>query len=115
MPPSCCALLCCGLLCAQGNPNLEEMKATAKYIAKRGKGILARWVLVVSDAVLCDPRCSCGGAMVPACMSVLARLCWMHMLGQGKVQAGSAHVWLRLGSTHASSSLPSMMKAVWLL
>lgn len=27
----------------QGNPYLEEMKATAKYIAKRGKGILARW------------------------------------------------------------------------
>lgn len=26
----------------QGNPYLEEMKETAKYIARRGKGILAR-------------------------------------------------------------------------
>jgi hypothetical protein len=31
----------------KGNPYLEEMKQTAKYIAKRGKGILARWVLLL--------------------------------------------------------------------
>jgi hypothetical protein len=37
----------------QGNPYLEEMKATAKYIAKRGKGILARWVVLLADAVCC--------------------------------------------------------------
>lgn len=39
----------------KGNPYLEEMKQTAKYIAKRGKGILARWVLVptVKVAVGC--------------------------------------------------------------
>lgn len=44
-------VLCCvpaavtGVWCLspQGNPYLEEMKQTAKYIAKRGKGILARW------------------------------------------------------------------------
>jgi hypothetical protein len=33
----------CVICLTQGNPFLEEMKATAQYIAKRGKGILARY------------------------------------------------------------------------
>jgi hypothetical protein len=49
-----CSAVVVHLLCPQGHPYLEEMKQTAKYIATRGKGILARWVLCVNDAVLCS-------------------------------------------------------------
>lgn len=38
--PLLCYAACCA---AQGNPYLEEMKETAKYIARRGRGILARY------------------------------------------------------------------------
>jgi len=43
----------------QGNPFLEEMKETAKYISKRGKGILARYRGLATDHVVSTQQCSC--------------------------------------------------------